>query len=223
MTPTDEQKRVLTFAEVEAAGLADWRQLFEALRTRFRTGGFNQGLELVTRIAALADAADHHPDVDLRYPHVDVAICSHDVFGVTSRDVDLARAISAAAAELDMEADPTANAVVEIALDTWDHAEIKPFWAAVLGMTDHPHHDQELRDQQGSQPTLWFQHTDQHDEPRQRFHLDIRVPAEVADERIADALAAGGVLVSDERAPRFTVLADAQGNKVCVTTGRDRD
>jgi 4a-hydroxytetrahydrobiopterin dehydratase len=223
MTPTAEQKQVLTFAQVEAAGLGDWRQLFEALRTRFTTGGFNQGLELVTRIAALADEADHHPDVDLRYPHVNVTISSHDVFGVTSRDIDLARAISAAAAELGIEADPTATAVVEIALDTWDHEEIKPFWAAVLGLTDHPHHDQELRDLSGSQPTLWFQDTDAHDEPRQRFHLDIRVPPEVADQRIAAALAAGGVLVSDEQAPRFTVLADAQGNKVCVTTGRGRD
>jgi 4a-hydroxytetrahydrobiopterin dehydratase len=223
MTPTPEQQQVLTFAEVEAAGLDDWRQLFEALRTRFRTGGFNQGLELVTRIAALADEADHHPDVDLRYPHVNVTIFSHDVFGVTSRDVDLARAISAAAAELGIAADPTATAVVEIALDTWDHEEIKPFWAAVLGMTDHPHHDQELRDLAGTQPTVWFQHTDAHDEPRQRFHLDIRVPPEVADGRIAAALAAGGVLVSDEQAPRFTVLADAQGNKVCVTTGLQRD
>jgi 4a-hydroxytetrahydrobiopterin dehydratase len=223
MTPTPEQKQVLTFAEVEAAGLDDWRQMFEALRTRFLTGGFNQGLELVTRIAALADEADHHPDVDLRYPHVNVTIFSHDVFGVTSRDVDLARAISAAAAELGIAADPTATAVVEIALDTWDHEEIKPFWAAVLGMTDHPHHDQELRDLAGTQPTVWFQHTDAHDEPRQRFHLDIRVPPEVADGRIAAALAAGGVLVSDEQAPRFTVLADAQGNKVCVTTGLQRD
>jgi 4a-hydroxytetrahydrobiopterin dehydratase len=223
MTPTPEQKQVLTFAEVEAAGLDDWRQMFEALRTRFLTGGFNQGLELVTRIAALADEADHHPDVDLRYPHVNVTIFSHDVFGVTSRDVDLARAISAAASEFGIAADPTATAVVEIALDTWDHEEIKPFWAAVLGMTDHPHHDQELRDLAGTQPTVWFQHTDAHDEPRQRFHLDIRVPPEVADGRIAAALAAGGVLVSDEQAPRFTVLADAQGNKVCVTTGLQRD
>ena len=56
-----------------------------------------------------------------------------------------------------------------------------------------------------------------------RFHLDIRMPPEVAEKRIAAALAAGGVLVSDEQSPRFTVLADAQGNKVCVTTGLGRD
>ena len=72
-------------------------------------------------------------------------------------------------------------------------------------------------------PTLWFQRTTSHNEPRQRFHLDIRVPPEVAESRIAAALAAGGVLVSDAEAPRFTVLADAQGNKACVTTGRGRD
>jgi 4a-hydroxytetrahydrobiopterin dehydratase len=217
-----EENRILSFAEVEAAGLTDWRQLFEALRTRFKTGGFNQGLELVTRIAELADEADHHPDVDLCYPHVNVAIFSHDVFAVTARDIDLARAISAAAAELGIEADPTANAVVEIALDTWDHTEIKPFWAAVLGLVDSPETDRAVYDPSGSQPTLWFQRTTPHAEPRQRFHLDIRVPPEVADARIAAALAAGGVLVSDAQAPRFTVLADAQGNKVCVTTGLDR-
>jgi 4a-hydroxytetrahydrobiopterin dehydratase len=213
----------LSFAEVEAAGLTDWRQLFEALRTRFRTGDFATGLELVTRIGALADAADHHPDVDLRYPHVNVTLFSHDVFGVSSRDVALARQISEAAADLGVSADPSTVSVVEIALDTWDHEEIKPFWRAVLGYADSPESGKAVYDPSGSLPTLWFQRTTSHDEPRQRFHLDVRVPTEMADVRIAAALEAGGVLVSDERAPRFTVLADAQGNKACVTTGLDRE
>ena len=213
---------IVSFADVEASGLDDWRQLFEALRTRFLTGDFATGLRLVTRIGELAEEANHHPDVDLRYPHVNVSLCSHDVFGVTSRDLELARRISDAAVELGVRADPSATAVVEIALDTWDHDEIKPFWAAVLGMSDHPHHDQELRDLSGSQPTLWFQHTEQHDDPGQRFHLDVRVPPEVAGQRIAAALDAGGTLVSDEEAPAYVVLADAQGNKACVTTGRGR-
>jgi 4a-hydroxytetrahydrobiopterin dehydratase len=212
----------LSFADVEAAGLGDWRQLFEALRTRFLTGDFATGLRLVTRVGELAEEANHHPDVDLRYPHVNVTLFSHDVFGVTSRDVDLARAISAAAADLGVEADPTAPSVVEIALDTWDHAEIKPFWRAVLGMADHPKLDQEVRDLSGSLPTLWFQRTTPHDEPRQRFHLDVRVPPEVAPRRIAAALEAGGTMVDDEDAPTCVVLADPQGNKACVTTGRGR-
>ena len=213
---------LLSFSDVEAAGLSDWRQLFEALRTRFLTGDFATGLTLLNRIGELAENANHHPDVDLRYPHVNVALCSHDVFGVTARDIDLARKISAAAAELGVEADPTATAVVEIALDTPDFQAVKPFWRAVLGMSDHPRFDEELRDLSGVQPTLWFQHTDPHDEPRQRFHLDIRVAPEVAESRIAAAVEAGGRLLTDEYAPRFWVLADAQGNKACVTTGRGR-
>jgi len=215
-------KQTLSFAEVEAAGLSDWRQLFEALRTRFKTGDFATGLALTSRIGELAEAANHHPDVDLRYPHVNITLFSHDVFGVTSRDVDLARQISAAAADLGVAADPAATAVVEIALDTADHEQIKPFWRAVLGMQDHPSYDVELRDLSGSLPTLWFQETDQHEEPRQRFHLDVRVAPEVVDSRIAAALEAGGTLVTDEHAPRFWVLADAQGNKACLTTGRGR-
>jgi 4a-hydroxytetrahydrobiopterin dehydratase len=213
---------IVSFADVEAAGLADWRQLFEALRTRFLTGSFATGLQLVGRIGELAEAANHHPDVDLRYPHVNVSLFSHDVFGVTSRDLELARAISEAAADLGVRADSSVSAVVELALDTWDHTEIKPFWRAVLAMADHPRYDEELRDLSGSLPTLWFQQTDRHEEPRQRFHLDLRVPPEVAEERIAAALAAGGTLVSDEHAPSFVVLADAQGNKACITTGRGR-
>jgi 4a-hydroxytetrahydrobiopterin dehydratase len=217
-----DASQTLSFAEVEAAGLSDWRQLFEALRTRFLTGDFATGLALTGRIGELAEAANHHPDVDLRYPHVNVTLFSHDVFGVTSRDIDLARAISDAAADLDVAADPSVTSVVEIALDTWDHEEIKPFWRAVLGMSDHPHYEQELRDLSGSLSTLWFQETDPHEEPRQRFHLDVRVPPEQAESRIRAALEAGGRLVSDEHAPAYVVLADAQGNKACVTTGRGR-
>ncbi|HEY2879260.1 4a-hydroxytetrahydrobiopterin dehydratase [Nocardioides sp.] len=213
---------IVSFTEVEQAGLSDWRRLFDTLRARYRTGDFATGLRLVNRIGALAEEANHHPDVDLRYPTVAVTLWSHDVGGVTSRDVDLARLISRAAADLDVEADPSSLSVVEIALDTADHEEIKPFWRAVLGLTDDPETDTQLFDLVGSLPTVWFQHTEPHDEPRQRFHLDIRVPAEVAEQRIAAALDAGGTLVTDEYAPRFWVLADAQGNKACVTTGRGR-
>jgi 4a-hydroxytetrahydrobiopterin dehydratase len=213
---------LLSFADVEAADLPDWRRLFDTLRTRYRTGDFATGLRLVGRIGELAEEANHHPDVDLRYPTVAVTLWSHDAGGVTSRDVDLARKISQAAADLGVEADPSSLAVVEIALDTSDHEEIKPFWRAVLGLTDDAASDTQMFDLVGTLPTLWFQHTEPHEEPRQRFHLDIRVPPEVAEARVAAALEAGGTLVTDENAPRFWVLADAQGNRACVTTGLDR-
>jgi 4a-hydroxytetrahydrobiopterin dehydratase len=214
----------LSFTQVaEAEGLADWRMMFQTLETRFATGGFVAGLDLATRIGAVAEELGHHPELDLRQASLHVRLISRDVFGVTRRDLVLARRISAEAADLGVVADPEAVEVVEVALDTPDHGEIKPFWRAVLGYEDHPLHDREVRDLAGSGPALWFQSTEPHEEPRQRFHLDIRVPPEVAGPRIDAALAAGGTLVSDEGAPAFVVLADRQGNKACITTGRGRD
>lgn len=204
-------------------GLDDWRSMHETLQTRFRTGTFATGLALVERIGAAAEAMDHHPDLDLRYTHLNVRLSSHDVGGKTQRDVELARRISALAADLGVRADPVAVSRVEIGLDTWDAEEIRPFWQAVLALEVHPRFPTDLWDPQGDLPTLWFQQTERHDPPRQRFHLDLRVPPEVASERIAAAVAAGGSVVDDSRAPRFTVLADPQGNKVCVCTHIGRD
>lgn len=199
-------------------GLDDWRSMHETLQARFRTGSFAVGLRLVNAIGAAAEESDHHPDLDLRYTHLNVRLSSHDVGGKTQRDVDLARRISALAAELGAVAEPQDVARVEIGLDTWDADEIRPFWLAVLGLQVHPRFPTDLRDPDGDLPTLWFQETERHDEPRQRFHLDLRVPPEVAPQRIAAGVAAGGRVVDDSRAPRFTVLADPQGNKVCVCT-----
>lgn len=199
-------------------GLDDWRPILQSLQARFLTKRFEVGLAMVDRIGAAADEMNHHPDLDLRYPHLNVRLMSHDVHGRTQRDVDLARKISAIAAELGVSADPSVVSRVEIALDTWDADEIKPFWRAVLGLVDTPGTDDELSDPSGDLPSLWFQTTDEHDEPRQRFHLDITLPPEVATERIEAAVVAGGTVVDREVEPRFVVLADPQGNKVCVCT-----
>lgn len=98
----------ITGEEFAAAdGVADWRVLDSGqVGTVFRTGSFAKGVELVTRIGGLADAANHHPDVDLRYPSVTVRVSTHEIDGLSQRDVELARAISAAAQELGVEADP---------------------------------------------------------------------------------------------------------------------
>ena len=212
------EERTYSGDEISESGLDDWRSMHEALQARFRTKNFATGLEMVNRIGAAAEEANHHPDLDLRYTHLNVLLMGHDVNAKTQRDVDLARRISEIAADLGVIAEPASISRVEIGLDTWDADEIRPFWQAVLGLSRHPRFESDLTDPDGDLPTLWFQQTEQHDEPRQRFHLDIRVPPEVAEERIAAAVAAGGVVVSREREPRFVVLADPQGNKVCVCT-----
>lgn len=215
----------LRFSAVQREeGLDEWRMMFQSLETRFTTGGFEAGLALVARIGEVAAAVGHAPELDLRATTLHVRLISRDVFGVTGRDLALARGISAAAADLGVPADPSRVEIVEIALDTPDHTEVKPFWRAILGYSDHPLHDIEVRDLAGNGPALWFQRSDPHaEEPRQRFHLDIRVAPELVRPRLEAALAAGGRLVSDAGAPAFVVLADPQGNQACLTTGFGRD
>ena len=80
-----------------------WRESSDGLHARFATRTFARGVALIDRIGILADAADHHPDVDLRYPYVEVTLISHDVGRVTDRDVALAEQISAAATDIGIE------------------------------------------------------------------------------------------------------------------------
>lgn len=206
----------------ETEGLADWRYLRGSIHARFSTGDFVSGLRLVEAITEAAEEANHHPDVDLRYPHVDVRLTSHDVGFVTQRDVRLARRISEVAAAQGAAPEPSSLSVLELGLDTSDHERIKPFWAAVLGLSLEHGEDDEIVDPTGLLPAIWFQSTEPHDEPRQRFHLDLTVPPELVEPRIAAALAAGGTLVTDEHAPRFWVLADPDGNKICLCTWQGR-
>ncbi len=210
---TDE---LLSGDQIAQMGLDDWRSMYGALEVRFATGDFATGLRLVAAIGEAAEAAGHHPDVELRYTHVDVLLTSHDAGGKTARDVELARRISEIAAGLGVTAEPADVQRIELALDTSDVGEIRPFWAAVLDA--HDTGGDEVVDPRGRIPTIWFQASDVHAEPRQRWHLDVRVPREVVDQRIDAALAAGGTLVSDEHAPRFWVLADPQGNRICLCT-----
>lgn len=99
-----DPKQTLTPSEIEEAALDDWRQDGETLVARFATGDFATGLDLVARIGADAEQADHHPDLTLTYPEVSATLSSHDVGGITSRDLDLARRISEHAAALGVTA-----------------------------------------------------------------------------------------------------------------------
>lgn len=207
--------------------LADWRVVVGTLQSRFVTGkgGFALGAQLASRIAEKADELNHHPDVDLRYPHVTVTTVSHDVGALTDRDRQLAIAISAIAAELGLKARPAKVSALEVGLDVMVAADVAPFWRAVLGYRPEDEDDPAatLTDPAGRHAALWFQQMDEPRTERNRFHLDLTVPHDVAEERVRTALDAGGTLVSDEHAPAWWVLADAEGNEVCVCTWQGRD
>ncbi len=211
---------VLSAEEIEAAGLADWRHVGRALRTRYDTASYAAALALVARIGAAAEAADHHPDIDLRHGWVGLALSSHDVDGITGRDLRLARTISELAAAAGHPARPASPAVLTVCIDTVDRRAICPFWEAALGVAADPE-GWALVDPSGQLPVLWFQPTDEPRPQRNRIHLDLYVPAELAEARVAAALAAGGRLVSERFAPSWWILADAEGNELCICTSQE--
>lgn len=214
-----------TQAELSAdPELGAWRVLLGRLVGRWQTGGFSAGAEFVSRIAQKADELDHHPDVDLRYPHVTVTTISHDVGRLTDRDRRLAVAVSAVADELGLTPAPDQLTVLEIALDVMVGAEVLPFWRAVLGYeVESPEQDEPaLVDPAGRHAGLWFQQMTEPRTERNRFHLDVTVPHDMAEDRVRRALAAGGRLVTDDYAPSWWVLADAEGNEACICTWQGR-
>src|SRR2546428_10375627 len=124
----------------ESVGVEDWRVVGEGACAFFRTESFATGARLVTAISELAGLDDHHPDVDLRHEGAMVRLITvrHDYMGMTERDVELARKISAVARNLSLSADPSVGKTVQLTVDPHPLPKGKPFWAAVLGAQDGP-------------------------------------------------------------------------------------
>jgi 4a-hydroxytetrahydrobiopterin dehydratase len=197
-----------------------WRFVRDDASTHFRTGSFAEGVALVDAIGRLADAANHHPDVDLRADGVTVRVGTH-TGGLSERDIELARQISAAADELRVPIDLTGLQMVQIAIDALVIPDVLPFWRAVLGYQEVG--DEDVVDPHMQGPPFWFQQMDAPRPQRNRIHIDLYVPHDQAEARVAAAIAAGGHVVNDENAPEWWTLADAEGNEVDVAPWPDRD
>ena len=211
----------------ESEGVEDWRVVEDGACAFFRIGSFAEGAKLVQAIAELPDLGPGQPDVDLRHDGVTVRLltATDDWYGMSLRDVELARRISAAARELGLAADPSAVQALLVIPGALVTAEVVPFWRAVLGYeprADSP--DEDLVDPRGRGPAFWFEEMD---EPRAdgggAIHVAVWLPYEQAKARVAAALAAGGRMVRDDRAPSWWTLADAAGNEADIATTKGRD
>ncbi|RZT17190.1 4a-hydroxytetrahydrobiopterin dehydratase [Kribbella sp. VKM Ac-2569] len=220
--------------QIAEASLTDWRKLAQGLHARYLVDDFGTGARFVAAVGEAGDALGHHPRVSIGKGYVDLKLVSDDaiyrddegtehvVEWVTQQDVDLARRITEIAAGHKVEADPTSVSDIELGLDTARSATIAPVWAALLAGSAEAQGrgtpGDEIRDATGRVPNLWFGDADEHETPRQRFHIEVYVAPEAADQRIAAALGAGGTIVDDSNAPSLTVIADQDGNEgiVCV-------
>jgi len=186
----------------ERTDLPDWRVLLNGIESTFRAGSFEAAARFIADIATAAEALDHHPDVDLRYPdRVHIVLTTHVSGGLTDRDVELAQQISSLAAAGDMTSEPTSPQRMEVAIDAMDIDAVRPFWVALLGYKELPPEREGgvvdvIVDPVGIGPGFWFQQMDAPRPQRNRFHIDVTVPHDVAD---------------------------AEGNEACVCTWQDRD
>ena len=208
-----------------------WRLILGELRTEVLTGSLPLAADVAARVATVP-GAEGHLRMDVRTDRVMLALQTAAAGWVTHRDVELARRISAVAAELRLDTvsgtglDRRSVQVLEIGIDTLDAGAIRPFWRAVLDYADEPGRSgpwDGLIDPLGQGPAIWFQRMDAPRPQRNRIHFDVSVPHDQAEPRIQAALEAGGRLIYDAKAPAFWVLADAEGNEACVTTWQGRD
>jgi 4a-hydroxytetrahydrobiopterin dehydratase len=211
----------------ESEGVADWRVLADGATAYFRTRSLAESAQLVQAISELPGIDDHPPAIDLRRDGVTVCLLTttDDYWGMSLRDVEVARQISAAARRLGLSADPTAVQSLLIIPGATDTAAVLPFWRAALGYEPRPDSPEEdLVDPRRRGAPFWFE---QMDEPRPdgggAIHIAVWVPYEQAAARIAAALEAGGTMVRDEFAPSWWTLADAAGNEVDISTMTGRD
>lgn len=212
----------------DAVGPLGWRLVLGAVYTEVLTPSMADAVAAASHAVAAAGAeAPNHLTVDIRADRAVLRLQSTATGVVTERDIqlagDVAQALSARGFEM-----TTGGAVqaLEIAIDALDIAAVRPFWKAVTDYQDEPGPSDlnaGLVDPFGRGPAIWFQQMDEARPQRNRIHLDIDVPHDVAQARIEAALAAGGTLLSDHRAPAFWVLADAEGNEACICTWQGRD
>jgi 4a-hydroxytetrahydrobiopterin dehydratase len=211
----------------ESDGVDDWRVLSEGACAFFRTDSLATSATFVSAISELDGVDDHVPDLDIRHDGVTVRLItmSEDWYGMSGRDVELARQISAVAREQGLSADPSAVQTLLIIPGAPVTAEVIPFWRAVLGYdprADSP--DEDLVDPHRIGPPFWFEGMA---EPRPdgggAIHVAVWVPFEEAEARIAAALTAGGRMVRDQYAPAWWTLADSAGNEADIATTMNRD
>ncbi|MGI8998648.1 MAG: VOC family protein [Candidatus Limnocylindria bacterium] len=172
-------------------------------------------------VAAIADVADtvgHFPHVDLRPDGVTVRTVSGQGGALSERDVELARRVSAVARTFQLEPEPSEVQALGIAVAQVAGNDVRPFWAAALG---YDLGSEDAIDRHRRSPHVSFQRLDPPKSGRGRIHIDVSVPADQAEARVAAALAAGGRLADDTRAPNWWTLASPENHGVDIAAWPD--
>jgi 4a-hydroxytetrahydrobiopterin dehydratase len=85
---------LLTDPEIDRhlAGLSGWDRVDRAIRKQFTFQDFPEAVLFVSALVPAAEAADHHPDIEIHYKRVTLTYTTHSEGGLTDKDIDGARA-----------------------------------------------------------------------------------------------------------------------------------
>lgn len=203
---------------LRADGLEDWVVLHGGAAAAFRVASLAASTQLAQAVAGVTDLAGSGALLTIADELLTVRL-TRDVWMIEPRHVGLARAVSAVARSYGAAADRAAVQEVQLAIAA-KPAEIDlPFWRAVLGYA--PMHEDNAIDPLGHGSTVWMQDLDPEKPLRHAMHVDVSVAREVAEQRLAAALAAGGRIIEQSEAPAAWILSDRAGNKVCIAAWPD--
>lgn len=206
----------------ETSGTADWQAVFSAMAC-YRTTSPAQQRDVTAALAGLACDAGFPLLIDLR-PGLVILDSGKDQWELDAHGLDLdfadlAEHIQAAARELGATADPELARFAQLFLDAADVAAVRAFWLAALGYTaDRRPSVSDIHDPRRLNPTMVFQELDASETERRRqrnrIHVELAVPSDLAQTRLDTTVAAGGRLL-DESADRWRV-ADPEGNELVI-------
>lgn len=206
----------------ESAGTADWQRVFGAMAC-YRITSPAQQHDLAATAAALAGDAGFPLMIDLR-PGLVIFDSGkdqwhEDAHGLDLDFTDLAENLQTAARKLGATADPMLPRLVQLCLDAADVDAVRAFWVAALGYVhDRRIDDCEIHDPRRLNAVLLFQGIDvsetERRRQRNRIHVELTVPSDVAPARLAATVTAGGRLL-DESESRWRI-ADPEGNELVL-------
>ena len=206
-------------AFLRADGVADWVVLHGGAVAVFRTGTLAEAARLASAVAEVRGVAEIGAVLTVSGGRLSVRL-TRDLWQLEASHVEVARAVSAVAAQHGAVADRSAVQEVQLAIAAKPDDLDVGFWRAVLGYST-------LAPDNGVDPlghgsTFWVQDLNPDKPLRHAMHVDVSVAREEAQRRLAAALAAGGRIVDDSEAPVTWILADRAGNKVCIASWPDR-
>jgi 4a-hydroxytetrahydrobiopterin dehydratase len=201
-----------------ADGVEDWVVLHGGATAVFRVGSLPEAARLAVAIAEAPGIVGTGALLTLADDRVTVRL-TRDLWRLEAPHVEQARAVSAVARALGAAPDRAAVQEVQLAIAAKRDAIDLPFWRTVLGYA--PMADDNAVDPLGLGSTVWMQEIDEAKALRHAMHIDVSVARQHIAARLSAAVAAGGRIVDESRAPSHWTLSDRAGNRVCLCAWPD--